>query len=143
MNLNTDHLLRCIQTLEASLERYSQAVPESIDHDIFCNAVVKGYELVQETSHKLLRKALREFGYGARKLDETPAKGVLRLAATHGLMTLEEVERWFTYRTNRNVTAHDYGEHFTRETMALLPAFIADSRKLEATLREKLGHDET
>ncbi|MBF0626523.1 MAG: nucleotidyltransferase substrate binding protein [Magnetococcales bacterium] len=142
MDLNTDHLLRCIQTLEASVERYNQAVPDSIDHEIFRNAIVKGYELAQETSHKLLRKALIEFGYGARKLDETPARSVLRLAATHGLMTLEEVERWFTYRTNRNFTAHDYGEGFAKETLALLPAFIADSRKLEATLREKLGHDQ-
>lgn len=136
MDLNTDHLLRCIQTLEASVERYNQAVPDSIDQEIFRNAIVKGYELIQETSYKLLRKALSEFGYGTRKLDEPPAKGVLRLAATHGLMTLEEVERWFAYRTNRNFTAHDYGEGFAKETLALLPAFIADSRKLEATLRE-------
>lgn len=140
MNLNTDHLLRCVQTLEASVEHYNQAVPDGIDHEIFRNAIVKGYELAQETSHKLLRKALLEFGYSAKKLDETPARGVLRLAATHGLMTLEDVERWFTYRTNRNFTAHDYGEAFAKETMALLPGFIADSRKLEATLREKLGH---
>lgn len=37
----------------------------------------------------------------------------------------------------RDLTAHDYGEGFAKETMALLPAFIADSRELEATLQEK------
>jgi len=32
-------------------------------------------------------------------------------------MTLEEVERWFAYRDNRNDTAHDYGEGFANETL--------------------------
>ena len=32
----------------------------------------------------------------------------------------------------RNLTAHDYGEGFAKETMALLPAFIADSREVWA-----------
>ncbi|MBF0142927.1 MAG: nucleotidyltransferase substrate binding protein [Magnetococcales bacterium] len=142
MNLNTDHLRRCILTLEASVGLYHQAAPESIEQEVFRNAIVKGYELVQETSYKLLRKALREFGHGAKKLDETPVRALLRLAATHGLVSLEEVERWYAYRTGRNQTAHEYGEHLARETMALLADFIADSRRLETSLREKLGHDE-
>ena len=57
------------------------------------------------------------------------------MSATHGLMTLEEVERWFTYRDNRNSTAHDYGEGFAKETLLLLPGFIADVKKLEDVLR--------
>lgn len=56
-------------------------------------------------------------------------------------MTLEEVERWFAYRDNRNDTAHDYGEGFANETMKLLPAFIIDVRTLEATLRARFGED--
>ena len=66
-------------------------------------------------------------------------KDLLRLSATHGLMTLEEVERWFAYRDNRNNTAHDYGEGFAKETLVLLPGFIADATTLEATLRAKFG----
>ena len=52
---------------------------------------------------------------------------------------MEEVERWFDYRDNRNVTAHDYGEGFAEETMALLPGFVADAK----TLREKLDRAST
>ncbi len=62
---------------------------------------------------------------------------MLRLAATHGLMTLEEVERWFAYRDNRNNTAHDYGEGFVKETLKLIPNFIADVTRLETVLRER------
>lgn len=137
MNLNTDHLKRCIQTLNSSLVFFERAAPESIDQEIYRNAIVKGYELTQETSFKLLKKALRDYGHGAKKLDNTPIKDVLRLSATHGLMTLEEVERWFAYRDNRNNTAHDYGEGFAKETLNLIPGFIADVTRLEAVLRER------
>jgi len=137
MNLNTDHLKRCIQTLRSSLIFFEQAAPESIDQEIYRNAIVKGYELTQETSFKLIKKALRDYGYGAKKLDSTPVKDVLRLSATHGLMTLEEVERWFAYRDNRNNTAHDYGEGFAKETLNLIPGFITDVTRLEAVLRER------
>ena len=62
MNLNTDHLKRCIKTLRSSLTFYEQAAEDSIDQEIFRNAIVKGYELAQETSFKLLKKALRAPG---------------------------------------------------------------------------------
>jgi nucleotidyltransferase substrate binding protein (TIGR01987 family) len=137
MNLNTDHLKRCIDTLRSSLNFYEQAAEGSIEQEIFRNAIVKGYELAQETSFKLLKKSLRDYGHGARKLDSTPIKDLLRLSATHGLMTLEEVERWFAYRDNRNNTAHDYGENFAKETLRLIPGFIADVTRLEAILRER------
>lgn len=139
MTLNTEHLSRCIRTLESSLAFYSQAEPASIEQEVFRNAIVKGYELTQETSFKLLKRALKDFGHGGKKLDATPVKDLLRLSATHGLLTLEEVEHWFAYRDNRNNTAHDYGEGFARKTLVLLPGFIADAKILEATLRTKFA----
>jgi nucleotidyltransferase substrate binding protein (TIGR01987 family) len=139
MMLNTDHLKRCIGTLESSLAFYSQAEEGSIEQEVFRNAILKGYELAQETVFKLLKRALKDFGHGGKKLDATPVKEILRLAATHGLMTVDEVERWFAYRDNRNSTAHDYGEGFAKETLALLPGFVRDASTLEATLRVRFG----
>lgn len=142
MNLSTDHLNRCIRTLESSMAMYRESKPESIEQEVFRNAIVKGYELSQETSFKLLKRALRDFGHGGKKLDAFPVKELLRLSATHGLMTLEEVERWFSYRDNRNSTAHDYGEGFAKETLVLLPGFIHDARVLEVALRARFGEKE-
>jgi len=139
--LNTDHLDRCIRTLESSVARYGQAEPDSIDQEVFRNAIVKGYELTQETIFKLLKRVLKDFGHGGKKLDATPVRELLRLAATHDLMTLEEVERWFVYRDSRNNTAHDYGEGFAKETLVLLPGFIADAKTLQTTLRAKFGEE--
>ena len=87
MNLNTDHLKRCIETLRLSLTFYEKAATDSIDQDIFRNAIVKGYELAQETSFKLLKKALRDYGHGAQKIDTTLIKDLLRLSATCLLYT--------------------------------------------------------
>lgn len=141
MALHTNHLARCIRTLEASLTLMGGTDPGAIEYEVFRNAVIKGFELVQEICFKLLRKALREFGHGARQVDAMPVKELLRLAATHGLLSVEEVERWFVYRDNRNDTAHDYGEGFARETVGLLSGFIADAQRLERELRERLGHE--
>lgn len=137
--LNTDHLSRCRQTLESSLNFYQQATAGSVEQEVFRNAIVKGYELTQETAFKLLKKALKVYGHGGKKLESTPIKDILRLAAVHDLLSLDEVERWFSYRDNRNNTAHDYGEAFAEQTLVLMPAFLADTALLVQTLETKLG----
>ena len=140
MNLSTTHYARCIQTLESSLDLLRQADADSIDYEIFRNAVVKGFELTLETAGKLLRKALKTYTGSPRSVDELTYKDVLRHAAKHGLLSTAEATRWFAYRDNRNNTAHDYGKGFAEDTLALMPPFLADAHALETTLREKLGH---
>lgn len=137
--LNVDHLRRCTQTLNSSLVLYERAERDSIDQEVFRNAIIKGYELAQETAFKLLIKALKAYGHGGQKLANTPVKELLRLAGVHGLMTLDEVERWFTYRDNRNNTAHDYGEHFANETLGLISPFLRDIATFADVLEQKLG----
>lgn len=139
MNLNTDHLLRCIATLESSLERLNKSEPGSIDYEVFRNAVVKGFELVLEISGKLLRKALKAYGGSPKAMDELFYKDILRHAGKHGLLSVAEIERWFAYRDNRNNTAHDYGIGFAQETLALMPQFLADAHALESVLRDKFA----
>ncbi|NOT19203.1 MAG: nucleotidyltransferase [Sideroxydans sp.] len=137
--LNVGHLRRCMQTLDASLTLYRQAEAGSVGQEVFRNAIVKGYELTQETVFKLLKKALKAYGHGGSQLESLFAKDILRLAATHALLTQEEVERWFAYRDNRNNTAHDYGEQFASETLTLIPNFLHDIATLADVLERKLG----
>jgi nucleotidyltransferase substrate binding protein (TIGR01987 family) len=136
MSLNTDHLLRCIQTLESSLAKLNKAEGESIEFEVYRNSVVKGFELLLETTGKLVRKALKAYGGSPKAVDELFYKDVLRHAAKRGLLTAEEVERWFAYRDNRNNSAHDYGEGFAKETLQLMPAFLVDARKIEQALSD-------
>ncbi len=143
MNLRTEHLSRCLLTLEKSVQQLEQSPKDSIDYEVYRNATVKGFELALETTGKLLRKALKTYTGNPRAVDELIFKDVFRHAAKHGLLDTAAIERWFVYRDNRNNTAHDYGVGFAEETLALLPGFLTDARQVEATLREKFGHAET
>ncbi len=142
MNLNTEHYARCIRTLEMSLSQLEKAEPESIEYEVFRNAVVKGFELTLETAGKLLRKALKAYSGRPKEIDALTYKDALRHAAKHDLVSTEEVERWFAYRDNRNSTAHDYGVGFAEDTLKLMPGFVNDARRLESILRERLGNGE-
>ena len=83
----------------------------------------------------------RKVVHDLRSMQAQHLKGdILRHAGKHGLMSLEEVERWLVYRDNRNIMAHDYGEGFAEETLTLMPQFVEDAGKLEAALQEKLGN---
>jgi len=83
-------------------------------------------------------------------VDALTFQDVFRLAGKHGLLTLDEIERWFVYLDNRNTTAHDYGEGFANETLKILPDYIRDVRTLGAAMQglfkeesaENLGFDD-
>jgi hypothetical protein len=130
MPINTEHLQRCIRTLESSIEALSKSEPGSIEYEVFRNATVKGFELTLEISGKLLRKALKPFFASPKDVDELIFKDLFRYGARHGILGMDEAQRWFQYRDNRNAAAHDYGEAFAEKTLSLLPGFIADAGRL-------------
>lgn len=134
MILNTAHLKRYIETLKQSLKLLSQKDPESLEYEVFRNATVKGYELTLETAGKLLKKALKPYFANSSEIDQLVFKDIFRYGAKHGLLTTDEVSRWFIYRDNRNNTAHDYGIGFAEETLKLLPKFVEDAQKLTEAL---------
>lgn len=134
MILNTDHLKRCIDTLRHTLKLLMQQNPDSLEYEIFRNATVKGYELTLETSGTLLKKAIKPYFANPQDVDQLVFKDIFRHAAKHGLLTIDETKRWFTYRDNRNNTAHDYGVGFAEETLKLLPKFVEDAQRLKESL---------
>lgn len=139
MKLNFDHLQRCSETLDRSLESLTKAEPGSIDYEVFRNAVIKSFELTLETAGQLLRKVLKEYAGSPRTIDDLVFKEVLRRAALHGLLSAEELERWLHYRDSRNATAHHYGEALAEQTLLLIANFKKDALALHETLREKHG----
>jgi nucleotidyltransferase substrate binding protein (TIGR01987 family) len=141
MELVTEHLARCVMTLESAVELLGRASPDSVEYEVYRNAVVKGFEFALETSGKLMRRALKEYVGSPRTIDELSYKDVFREALKHGLVAdADTVRRWFAYRDNRNSTAHDYGIGFAEETLKLLPTFLLDVKKLESILRQRFAH---
>jgi nucleotidyltransferase substrate binding protein (TIGR01987 family) len=137
MTLNTTHLVTTPRALEAAVVLYQRAddAADKVSREVYRMAIVKGLELTQEVCFKLLKRRLRDFGHSPRRLEATSIKDLLRLAAQHSLITLDETERWFAYRDKRNDTAHDYGERFAVETLPLLPKFLQDAGLLTSRLQ--------
>lgn len=132
--INTDYFSRCIATLERAFNGM-QGLPVDNDfYDIYRAACVKEFELVLEQAGKLLKKRLKPYFANSKQVDQLTFKDIFRHAARHGLLELEESERWLIYRDNRNDTAHDYGEAFAEETLRLLPQFIVDAKRIQIVL---------
>ncbi|MCY4176548.1 MAG: nucleotidyltransferase substrate binding protein [Acidimicrobiaceae bacterium] len=134
VKLDTGFLERCIQTLEAALDRLHAAEGDALTHDIFRAACVKEFEIILEQCSVLLRKRLRAYMASNRQADQLAFKPIFRQAARHGLITAAECERWLEYRNQRNNTAHLYGEETPEAILGLLPAFVVDARSLATTI---------
>jgi nucleotidyltransferase substrate binding protein (TIGR01987 family) len=130
MKIDTQHLRRCIATLEKANEMVQKADPETIDYDIYRAACVKEFEISLELSGKLLKKVLKRYFHSSKAVDELSFKDIFRHAVLHNIIIADAGERWLKYRDNRNTTAHDYGPNFAQETLSLLPSFIGDAADL-------------
>ncbi len=134
MNINTDYIARCIETLETGYSELQSQRPGEILYDLYRAACVKEFEIILQQAGSLLKKRLRPFFASNREVDRLTYKDVFRHAVKHDLLSPETCERWFEYRDNRNNTAHDYGEGFAEMTLKLLPRFVADANDLVAVI---------
>ena len=129
-NISTEYLSRCIQTLEKSYTEFLKQ-DEAIDpiaYDIYRNSVVKAFEMTIEQSGKLMRKVLKPYFATHKQVYALTYKQIFKMALQHGLLEQDLVERWFTYRDNRNATACDYGVFFATKTVLLIEQFILDAK---------------
>lgn len=129
--INTEYLKKCIETLEKSYSLIKTVEENSIDYEMYRNSLVKGFEMTLEQSGKLLRKRLEPYFSSKKAVDALTFKDLFRNANKFGLLTAEEVNRWFEYRDNRNSTAHDYGQAFAEETLKLMDNFLHDVKNLK------------
>ncbi len=135
--LNTDYFIRCIATLEKAFNALNEQSDDSDLYDIYRAACVKEFEIILEQAGKLLKKCLKPYFATPKHVDKLTFKDIFRTAAKHDLISLEESERWLTYRDNRNSTAHDYGVSFADETLTLLPQFILDATKISDVIKNQ------
>ena len=136
-SLNTDYFERCIATLSRAFSGLNQYPQDDDMYDIYRAACVKEFEIILEQTGKLLRKCLKPYFASSKQADQLIFKDIFRQAAKYGLITIDEAERWLVYRDNRNDTAHDYGEGFANQTLALLPQFIEDARRIAEVFRQQ------
>ena len=136
MAINTDFLVRCVNTLDSAFTQLRSRGQDDELYEIFRAASVKEFEIVLEQSGSLLKRRLRPYFATNQQADRLAFKDIFRHAARHGLIRVEAGERWMAYRDNRNDTAHDYGEGFAETTLQLLEQFIPDARDLARVIGE-------
>lgn len=132
--ISTEHMARCIETLEKAYKLLLSVEEGSIDYEMYRNSAVKGFEMTLEQSGKLLKKKITPYFATKKAVDQLTFKDIFRYALKHSLLTQQEVERWFKYRDNRNDTVHDYGQGFAEETLGLINDFIKDSYRLKEVI---------
>ena len=137
MVINTDFLVRCVNTLETAFEHLQTTGPSDSVYEIYRAASVKEFELILEQSGSLLRKRLRPYFASNRQVDRLTFRNTFRHAARHGLISVAACERWLAYRDARNDTTHRYGEEYAEATLELLPQFIVDARELVRVIGEE------
>lgn len=130
MHIDTQFLIKCTNTLSKAYENLLKFSNEDIEYDIYRSAVIKEFEIILEQSGKLLKKVLKPYFHTPKVVDKLYFKDIFREAGRHGLLKIEEVERWLKYRDNRNNTAHDYGQGLANETLVLIEEFIKDANNL-------------
>lgn len=135
--INTEYLERCIETLEKSYACIKTVQEGSIDYEMYRNSLVKSFEITLEQSGKLLRKRLTPYFASKKAVDMLTFKDLFREAHKHSLVNKEEVEHWFTYRDNRNNTAHDYGQNFAEKTLTLIDNFLKDVYHLKEIIENE------
>ena len=129
--INVEFLSRCIETLKRSYEAFRNSEKDSIDYEMYRNSLVKSFEITLEQSGKLLKKKITPYFATKKAVDALSFKDLFRTAHKHGLLTEEEILRWFAYKDNRNNIAHDYGQKFAEQTVYLIDDFIKDTKHIE------------
>ena len=137
MKIDTTFLERCIQALQKALELLQAADKQSLYHELYRSATIKEFEIILEQSSKLLKKCLQPYFHSAKEVDKLAFKNIFRQAGHHGLLSVDEVERWLEYRDNRNATSHDYGVGLAEKTLPLLPQFISDAQALVTIIKNQ------
>ena len=139
MKLDTNFVARCIASLERAFTELDQAEKSSILYDIYRAAVIKEFEIILEQLGKLLRKKLKSYGDSSKEIDQMTFKAILRKAGLHGLINIDEVEKWMRYRESRNATSHDYEMNLAETVLEFIPQFIIDAKKLLYAIEQ--NHD--
>jgi nucleotidyltransferase substrate binding protein (TIGR01987 family) len=134
--IDTEHFDICVATLEYALEKLKKmdGSQNQLEYNMARSSCIKEFEIILEQSGKLLRKVLKPYFSNSAAVDRLNFKDIFRHSVLHGLLSVEESERWLEYRDSRNTTAHDYGEEFAEKVLVFLPIFANDAKNLSKML---------
>jgi len=131
--LNFAPLGKALNSLDRALTR---ALAATADEELR-DACIQRFEYSFELSWKMLKRQLREELANPAELDTWSYKQMIRVAGERQLIA--DVEVWFDYREQRNLTSHTYDKRKAEQVFAVLPRFLKDAADLFSRLQARHG----
>ncbi|OGX11746.1 MAG: nucleotidyltransferase [Omnitrophica bacterium RIFOXYB12_FULL_50_7] len=112
----------------ASLERAVSRAKQSPRDTELRDAVIQRFECTYELCWKMLKRQLEAESANPSEIDGLSFKDLLRQGAERGIV--RDVEVWFVYRDQRNITAHVYDEKKAASVYQTACQFLEDAQLL-------------
>lgn len=130
-----EKLRLALQHLEGQLRNHETAAQRTelsdLDREAIAESVIQRFETAYDVLWKTLKQHLIQV-LGVVEIDNSP-KPILRLAHANSLLK-NDVQPWLAYADARTATAHDYSGEKAAETLAMIPAFLANAIALFETM---------
>lgn len=122
-----------------SLDKASRRSLESPGDEEVRDAVIQRFEYCYELSWKMLKRKLKEDAATPEDIDRMSFKELIREGAVRGFV--ENPEKWFEYREQRNITSHIYDEKKAKSVYKTAIQFLPDAQQLLDQLEASLQSD--
>ena len=129
-----EYLVRCVARLDLALERLQRHEPRDLIYEVYRSACIREVDTIVGESVRLLRRHLGQYFGSDHRVARLIYRDVYRYAARHGLISIEECERWFGYRDHWDRAPYQLDEDFTETTLSMLRQLVDDARELARTM---------
>ena len=119
----------------ASLNKGIKRASENKGDEELRDAVIQRFEYTYELSWKMLKRRIEQDHPNPQQVDEMSFHDLFREGGERGLV--ENVEKWFTYRKQRNITSHVYDRKKAESVYATALDFAVDAQNLLLRLENK------
>lgn len=127
--------LYSLEKAVGSLERAIVRSKAHMDDEELRDAVIQRFEYTYELCWKMLKRQLEIEAPNPAEIDSLSFKDLFRAAAEKGLV--DNIEQWFVYREQRNITSHTYDEEKAASVQKTAFEFITAAKKLLAKLQQR------
>jgi len=130
--LDISSLEKAIARLEGGAER-SESSPQ--DEELR-DAVILRFQYTYELCWKMLKRQLEAESPNPSSVDALSFRDLIREGAERHI--IQNVESWFEYREQRNITSHTYDRKKAESVYKTALLFLDDARKLLQALKDRL-----
>ncbi len=123
-------------SLENALKSLGKASKRSLtspEDEEVRDAVIQRFEYCYELSWKMLKRKLKADAATPEEIERMSFKELIREGAVRGFV--ENPEKWFEYREQRNITSHIYDKIKAESVYKTALKFLPDAQKLLDQLR--------